>query len=97
MIKNFSDTKIFKVIFIVVVYIGYIPCIVQYILVSYLFYTRSLYFLTHYPYLAPILFPLPTGNHQCVFLYLYSNSFLKSELSVQKIISLVKNCEFFLS
>ena len=33
--KNFSDTKIFKVIFIVVVYIGYIPCIVQYILVSY--------------------------------------------------------------
>ena len=77
--KNLSDTKIFKVIFIVVVYTGYIPCIIQYIPVPYLFYTRSLYLLTPYPYLAPILFPHPTGNHQCVFLYLYSNSFLKLE------------------
>ena len=61
--KNFSDTKIFKVIFTVVVYPGYIPCIVQYIFVAYLFYTRSLYLLTPYLHLAPIFFPLPTGNY----------------------------------
>ena len=41
--------------------IGYIPCIVQYILVAY-FIPNSLYLFTPCPHLFPPLFPLPIGN-----------------------------------
>ena len=52
----------------------------QYILIAY-FIPNSLYLLIHYPYLAPLLFPLPSGNHQlvlfiCESVLVYSTSLL---------------------
>ena len=47
----------------VIIKYGYIPCAVKYILVAYLIYTSSLYLLIPNPYLAPLFFPFPTGNH----------------------------------
>ena len=39
------------------------PFAVQYILLVVYFINSSLYLLTSYPYLAPLSYPLPTGNH----------------------------------
>ena len=45
--------------------IGYIPCVVQCILVTY-FIPNILYLLIPYPSIAPPRFPLPTGTHYFV-------------------------------
>ena len=48
--------------FTVITNIGYIPCVVQYILVAYLT-PNNLYLPFPHPYFAPLPFPLPTGNY----------------------------------
>ena len=53
--KNNKQNSFYKVI-------GYIPCVVQYMLVAH-FMPNNLYLQIPYPYHAPLHLPLPTGNH----------------------------------
>ena len=61
---QYSDSQFLKVILHLWLLwnIGYVPCVVQYILVAY-FIHNSLYLLISYPYVTPLPSPLPTGNH----------------------------------
>ena len=77
-----SDSKCLQIILhLQLLYdMGYIPCAVQYILVSYLFYTQQSAPLNPLPYLAPAPFPLPIRNHQFVLYICESISFLFTSL-----------------